>query len=223
MVRIMKKKLRDQAILLRKQGQSLDEISAKLSVAQSTVSLWVRDLILDDGAKLLLKEKLRRGRLKGIEVNRKKRLRWMSERSDDAKRTLQNMPVTRDSAKLSCALLHWCEGNKETSAVLFTNSDPVMISTFLALLRTAFSIDEQKLRVCMHIHGYHDEIKQKEFWSRITKIPLKQFIKTFHKKNTGKSKKVGYQGCVSIRYYDSSVATELNLLWKLFGNKWARR
>ncbi|MEK9176864.1 MAG: helix-turn-helix domain-containing protein, partial [Patescibacteria group bacterium] len=42
----MKRRERDKAILLRQQGQSLNDIAARLRVAKATVSLWVRDIKL---------------------------------------------------------------------------------------------------------------------------------------------------------------------------------
>lgn len=44
----MKNTLKEQAINLRRQGHSFREISLKLNVAKSTVSLWSRHEVLDE-------------------------------------------------------------------------------------------------------------------------------------------------------------------------------
>ncbi len=209
-------------MVLRRQGKSLREIAKELDVSQSTASFWVHHVALGERARKRLQQLGIHGRIKGVLTNQKKRLAVIKERTDAMKQVVARTSLTRQSARIYCALLHWCEGSKDTGCVYFTNSDPVMIATFLSLLRKGFGIDESKFRVCMHIHGYHDERIQKRFWSHATRIPEHQFIKTFHKKNTGKSLKEGYQGCVSIRYYDALVAMELQILWQLFGKKYGR-
>lgn len=80
--------------------------------------------------------------------------------------------ASKDSHKLFCTLLWWCEGNKDNAMIRFTNSDPTLIANFLATLRSGFDIKEEKLRVLMYLHTYHDNEKQKQFWSRITYIPI---------------------------------------------------
>lgn len=46
----MKNTLKEEAINLRRQGHSFREISLKLNVAKSTVSLWSRKEVLDEKA-----------------------------------------------------------------------------------------------------------------------------------------------------------------------------
>ena len=116
-------------------------------------------------------------------------------------------------------MLYWCEGEKHSPAMRFTNSDPQMLNFFLKLFRSAFKIDESKLRVCLHLHEYHDQRQQKIFWSKITGIPEVQFSKIYLKPNTGLSKKEGYPGCVSLRYFDHKIALELEALSRLLVNQ----
>ena len=61
-----------------------------------------------------------------------------------------------------------------------------MIRVFLSLFREGFSIDEKKLRVTMHLHDYHDEKAQLQFWADITHISPSQFHKVHRKKILGK-------------------------------------
>ena len=89
-------------------------------------------------------------------------------------------------------------------------------------LFTTPALDEKKLRICLHLHEYHSEVRQKQFWSQVTAIPLNQFFKVYKKPHTGKRKKENYPGCVSVRYYDVDVAFALNALWRLFGQSHGR-
>lgn len=77
-------------------------------------------------------------------------------------------------------------------------------------------MDEKKFRVCIHLHGYHKTNEQLMFWSKICSIPLSQFMKPYIKKNTGRRRRASYQGCVSIRYYDSRIARELRYLYEIY-------
>jgi hypothetical protein len=98
----------------------------------------------------------------------------------------------------------------------FINSDPNLVHTFLSLLRRSFNIDENKFRVCIHLHDYHNELRQIKFWSKITDIPTGKFLKSFRKSNTGKRVRNNYNGCVSIRYHDVMVSRELLMTAQAF-------
>lgn len=80
-------------------------------------------------------------------------------------------------------------------------------------------IDERKFRVLMHLHEYHDEEKQRVFWSRLTNIPRSQFLKTFRKPHTGKRVKEDYPGCIAIYYNSSETARKLKAIYKVFSEQ----
>ena len=114
-------------------------------------------------------------------------------------------------------MIYLCEGNKSLkSLTTFTNSDPNLISTFLYLFRNSFDLNEKKFRVLMHLHKYHNEEIQKNFWSKITKIPKDQFNRTYLKPNSGKYKKRDYQGCIKVYYGDVSITRKLQSIAKMF-------
>ena len=111
-------------------------------------------------------------------------------------------------------MIYLCEGNKSLkSLTTFTNSDPNLISTFLYLFRNSFNLNEKKFRVLMHLHKYHNEEIQKNFWS---KIPKDQFNRTYLKPNSGKYKKRDYQGCIKVYYGDVSITRKLQSIAKMF-------
>lgn len=45
-----------------------------------------------------------------------------------------------------------------------------------------FNIDERKLHVTLHLHEYHNDAIQRQFWHEIIRIPLEQFHR-IHRKN----------------------------------------
>ena len=212
--------IKEKALSLRFKGYSVKEIADKLDIAKSTSSLWVRNVKLNKKAKQRLKQRRLLKYYKGS-------LKWREKRNKEEERyksislnTLKEIKKDSNHIKLYCALLYWCEGGKNwKESIRFVNSDPVLVSTFLNLFRRAFKIDEKKFRVLMHLHEYHNEKTQKNFWSNLTKIPADQFNKTFHKSHTKKRIRDNYPGCVAIYYYDCAIARELRAVYKVFSEQ----
>lgn len=216
----MKEKEQKQARKLRSQGHSLREISEELEVSESSVSTWVRDVELDDQAQRRI-EKLREQAIeKARRTKRLKREREYEKATEKAQKTLNNFTESSENSKIICALIYWCEGaSNRDGRVNFTNSEPELVQLFLYLLRNSFDVDEDKFRAVMHLHDYHDEGKQKRFWSEVTSIPESQFHKTYQKEHTKKQTREGYPGCVSVRYHDVSITRELSALAKYFAQE----
>lgn len=208
--------VKEKAANLRKKGYSIKEIARLLNIAKSTSSTWLGNISLSLKAQNRLKSRRILGQYKSMVIARKKREKQQLMLAVEAKKLLSKIMPTPEIYKLCCALLFWCEGNKNTTSLKFTNSDPTLISNFLYLLRSGFNIYESKLRALVHIHEYHNDFTQKKFWSEITKIPLSQFHRSYKKPNTGKRYKKNYPGCLSLVYYDASVAKELEAIYNTF-------
>lgn len=207
---------------LRKRGASLKELSQKLGISKSTASLWSRNIILSNKAQRRLLGVISKAQL----ISAQKRIAKTNESrfqyENKGRELIARIKISDDILKLFCGLLYWCEGSKaDDNTVQFTNSEPKLIKSFVELLRRSFILDEKKFRVSLHLHGYHSAKKQIDFWSKITKIPKKQFIKPYRKPNTGKRIKLSYQGCVNLRYNDVKVARELLGIGQAFLNKYA--
>ncbi|MBU3956949.1 hypothetical protein KKI19_01530 [Patescibacteria group bacterium] len=210
--------LKEKAIKLRQKGYSLKEISAKVGIAKSTASLWARDIRLDKKARNRLKKRGILGQYKAILSRQKKRRRILGRLRKTARRELIGKS-NKKTYRLLCSILFWCEGNKnDLSYVRFTNSEPEMIKCFLHCLREGFGIDENKLRGLIHLHDYHNEERQIEYWSKISKIPKERFYKSYRKPNTGKRIKKDYPGCLAITYYDAKLAKKLWSYYKEVSN-----
>lgn len=210
------------AVELRKRGYSLSEISKRLQVAKSTTSLWSRNITISRfGIKRIFARRMQ-GRVRSIKMRRKKRRAQEAESMIRSARILRSLRRSRVEMQIFCSLLYWCEGSREKYSVRFTNSNPILIRAFLHFLRSGFTIDEKKMRACIHLHSYHSEKQQKDFWSKMTDIPQKQFLRSFRKINTGKRKKEGYPGCLSVRYNDSQLARDIHSFIKSIGNSYGR-
>ena len=209
--------IREKASKLRRLGYSIEEIAIRLNIAKSTSSIWVRGVNLDKKAL----DRIESRKLLGY---RKAALHWSEKlrkkennNSCLAQRVVSNISRDLNHGKLYCALLYWCEGGKgEKEGLKFSNSDPALIKTFLKLFRSCFSIKNEKIRLLMHLHNYHDEQKQKIFWSKITGIPKRHFYKTFIKASSKIRIKKNYPGCITIYYNDRSIAREIRAIYKVF-------
>lgn len=216
-------KTREEAVRLREEGLSIPAIAKKLSIAKSTTSLWVGSVPLSEEIRSQLYKNSMEANEKGREVTRIKRLldRQKDVKEADNILTLLQRSFDKNFWQLCAAILFWCEGSKRNlSAVGFINSDPQMIRIFLMAFRIAFELDEKKFRIVIHLHNYHDEKKQKTFWSEVTQIPEKQFTKSYIKKSTQIRKRDGYPGCISIKYFDAKLAKKLDALYHAFAMKY---
>jgi len=213
-------KVKRKAFRLRTNGYSIKEIADKLHIVKSTVSLWVRDIQLDEKAQKRLNERR-------LLPYYKAAIRWKEKREKEKEDTkLAAMKIVKgikeniNQKKIYCSLLYWCEGAKSyNDSIRFVNSDPVLIKTFLTLFLEGFQIKESKFRVLMHLHSYHNENVQKDFWSNLTKIPKTQFNKTFLKPNTKKRIRDDYPGCVAISYHNRKMARLLRAIYQSFSEK----
>lgn len=207
---MIKNNIKNKIINLRKRGFSINELSRKFSISKSTVSLIVRGIELNKEAKEIIKTKVDNGYKRTLKTLKSRLLRRNLDSYKNSLKNTKNFYFNENMAKILCSLIYFCEGSKGVrSGVTFINSDPNLIRTFITLFKKGFKPNLKRLRALVHLHSYHNESKQIKFWSKITGIPKRQFTKSFIKKEGGKNKKEGYQGCVSIRYRDVAVLEEL--------------
>jgi len=206
--------IKRKAFQLRQSGHSIKEIAKKLQIAISTSSVWLRQVEISQiGKNRMVKHK---------ELNRyKMSQKWIEKRQNqyslnykNAQNLLREFNLEdKNLSRIICAILFWAEGNKDFSHIRFTNSDPTMISSFLKYFRQSYNLDEAKFRACIHLHEYHNSSEMHSYWSNITNIPLGNFRKAYIKPHTGIRKKSDYKGCITIYYFDSLIAHQLQALY----------
>ncbi|WP_324612819.1 hypothetical protein [Streptomyces specialis] len=108
--------------------------------------------------------------------------------------------------------LYWSEGSKSKphavrETVTFINSDPDMITVFLAWLRL-LGVAPDRLRFRVQIHATADVAAAESYWRGITGAGREQFTKTTLKRHTPRTvrKNVGdgYRGCLVVRVLDGA-------------------
>lgn len=203
--------LKKQAIYLRKKGLSYGEISQKIKIAKSTLSLWLKNVPLPVEAKKRLYTKQILILSKGPQSQKERRKR---EIENIIKKASKEIPpkISVLTLKLMGACLYWAEGSKEKLLIL-TNSDPTLILFFVHWVKKLFGIPPQKLKAKLNIYPQQNEKKIKKFWSELTGIPLKNFGKTYIKpKNKGYKKNNLYYGTIRIE-----VPKSVNLRYQIKG------
>lgn len=204
---------KQKAIQLRTKGYSLNEIRDKIDASKSTISLWVRDISLSKNALARIEGRMTKGQIAARKAKRAQTAQREQYATQVARQVLQKTILNKNSAIILCAMIYYCEGRKSVQqGIAFTNSDPDLIKLFLVLFRKSFVLDEEKFRVCVHLHSYHNSEQQLKFWSKTTTIPLRQFIKPYQKPHSGLYKKEGYQGCIRVGYSDVKIARELKAI-----------
>lgn len=212
--------IKEKAKELRQAGYSIKEISKVLNISQSTSSIWVRNIKVSSVGKSRMIERQELKRYKMSQAWKRKTEEQNAKFNHQANTLISNVIINESISKIICSTLFWAEGSKNINHIGFTNSDPLMIVTFLSLLRQSFRLDESKFHVSVHLHEYHEKNTTVRYWSDLTSIPLDQFIKPYLKPHTAKRKKPEYMGCITIRYYDYKIARELTAIYNALGCKY---
>lgn len=170
---------------LRKAGLSSKKIADRLGVADTTILRWCNDIPSRNLYHLSQNAKYQELQKQGAEL-------------------LKSYNIDQRLAKLLCAALYCCEGTRhpQANAVIFTNSDPELIKTFINLFRIGFSPNEKKFRVHLQLHTSHDKNQATSFWGSLLRIPIKQFYPPTITAATNRMKRTNYKGTCSLRYYD---------------------
>lgn len=178
--------LRIKAREMRAKGESVKVIARILGVSKSTVSLWVRDIILTvEQYEKLNNRKIKageKGRMMGAFVQKQRRLELIKQANKDGVAALKNF--SKDQFFVSGIALYWAEGSKKSQEVSICNSDPVMIILMIKWLETFFDVSMDRLTAAVGINEIHKKREEvvKEYWSNVTGLPLAQFRKTSFKK-----------------------------------------
>jgi hypothetical protein len=183
---------RETARELRAESWTLADIAAKLGVAKSSVSLWVRDVEFVPSPR-------RTGAQRRPHPFHEAKLREIEEMNREG---IARLGLLNDLAFLAAGTaLYAGEGAKTDGAVAFSNSDPRMVGLFCAWLRRFFTVDESRLRVHLYLHEGLDLESAVAHWSVVTGISESQFAKPYRAvPDVGIRHNKHEHGCATVRY-----------------------
>ena len=170
----------NQAMILRKNGESYDLISKKLSIPKSTLSSWFAHQQWSDEIKNNLNllrlrkssENLIKANLARTNNQKEKRVGYIREAQIEFNKLINN-PLF-----LVGLSIYWGEGDKtDNGRVAVINTDPELLNTVVKFYRECLGISDDKLRIGLFIYEDIDRDIAVKFWSDKLKIPKWQFIK----------------------------------------------
>lgn len=206
-VLFMKIKEKEEARRLRKEdGMSINDISTKLRVAKSSVSLWVRDVKLSEDQinRLLSKNPIFNNQMEGAKARKDNALLNRKKFQDYGASMAEEIKCSRDLFLAGC-MLFWAEGSKNKNIIEFVNSDPIMINIFMKFLRVCLSIKDEDIKISINCYVnnnlMYDEIEK--FWLKETNLSKDNFnkatINNTPKSSSGNKKNKLIYGVCKIR------------------------
>lgn len=204
---------RERAIVLRREGLTYGQILAQVSVAKSTLSLWLRSVSLSKRQRQRLTAKRLEAGLRGGASKRLKRIEDTKIIVAEAIRQIGSL--SKRELLIIGVALYWAEGSKEKegyfgSGVIFSNSDAQMARFFKEWLLKIIGIQLSQLKFELYIHQTHfDRLSEiKHYWAKALSIPPNYLYSVYLKRNNKKTirKRTGkeYYGQVRIRVRASS-------------------
>lgn len=184
----MKFDKREEVVRLRKKGFSYSEIRQIIHVSKSSLSLWLKDIILTD-------EQIKRLRRKGEVARSLGSKALKDERIKRQKRIIgkaisEVKPLDISDLWLVGVMLYWAEGAKQkeyhpSQRVCFSNSDPAMLIVFLCWLRRCLCINAEDILFEIYIHETYKKTREElsRYWSGITGFSLDKLRTVYYKKN----------------------------------------
>lgn len=181
----MKLQERDKAGQLRHQGLSIKQISEALNVSKGSVSVWVRDIELSEGALRNIKNRYHLGR------ERSRNTRLINIANSNVELNLkckkEILLFTKRDLWIAGLLIYAGEGSKPLRTsyqrVEVTNADANILRIFIKFLLEICLVPSNKIIARIILY---DDINVQEalhYWSSQLNIPLCQFQKSFIKQS----------------------------------------
>ena len=159
----------------------MGDIAKQVKVSKSTISYWVRDIVLSE----FQKNKLNKNghSVDAIEKRRTSRLANTASRHKIIfDRAIAEAPLLSKNP-LWCVgvALYWGEGGKTQNLVRISNSDPKVITTMMGFFKDVCGVVPAKFRGHVHIFAHSDIQNSEKYWSQVSGIPITQFLKSYQK------------------------------------------
>jgi hypothetical protein len=173
------KKLKARAVRLRKKGLSYGQIKIRIKVSKSTLSFWLKSVALNFKQRQKLYTRQVGILNRGAQSQKQRREREIDQIIRQAIAEIPR-PLSLCTYQLFGAALYWAEGSKGRMFQM-TNSDPQLILFWVKWLQKVFKLPSKILKARLNIYPQQNEKEIKQFWSDLTKIPVKNFGKSYIK------------------------------------------
>lgn len=175
---------------MRLEGKSYGQIQVALSgISKSTLSLWLKDLVMSDDARKKIEIRTREKSLAGLIKRNINQTFLANKRKDDARKSaraeIKNL-LAHDIFLIGITL-YWAEGYKRPTfkngrelpshPISLTNADPLLVQMFLRFIREICKVPEEKITADLRIFKHINENEAVMYWSKETRIPPVRFAK----------------------------------------------
>lgn len=206
------KEIKNEVRNLRANGFSLNQIQEKTKVPKSTIRTWILEIVLTKSQKEALTKRARTALQEGRRIAQQIKSNNIKLRD---RRNLEEGEkeigrLTKRELFITGVALYWGEGfkNVHERRLGFCNSDPVMLKFYLNWLRKCLKIKKTNVTLRLSLNYSYAEKNEEfqEYWSKLLKIPINQFTKTFYQKADWKRSYQGdsYRGVLRIHVKESS-------------------
>ena len=166
---------------LRREGKSYSKINKQLGVSKGTLSNWFSNKKWSQSIKvqLICKNKKRSSNYL-IRINKLRRLETLQRHDRYRKEASVEFETLRHDPLFMVGLsIYWGEGEKiNKGRVSVINTDADLLKVVVNFYKRSLKVPNSKLRGALFIHKDIVQSEALKFWSRRTKIPKSQFIKT---------------------------------------------
>lgn len=177
---------------MRKGGKSYNEIIAALNLPKATVSDWCKDIQLTEPQLFKLYQSKKTGALRGsiIAANRKKANRLQETETLYRQGVKEVGKLTKRDRFIAGIAFYAAEGTKSDRGCAFANANPEIIRFMIRWFKEFGKVLKDKFRGAIWLHDGLSEIKAKQYWSKVTGIPIVHFYKTYIAQDKKDSKKI---------------------------------
>jgi hypothetical protein len=182
---------------------SFRELGIQFNIPNSTIRNWCYSLPINRGEVLAIRNEKIRKELK------------------DSESLVIPKKFSQKQAKFLTAILYGCEGAKypTSNRIIFVNSNPDLVLSFLKLLKKSFNLDKKKFSLHLQIHTNHNYKKLRKFWADLLNLPESCFIKPTIRKSKGKKHRENYIGTCTLSYRDYRIQLKLLGIFETFIKK----
>lgn len=196
--------LKQEAIRLRKLGQSLGDIEAKLKIPRSTLSGWLRSVPITKSQKARLdkrwREALVKARVEALKWHHAQKTARLDEAARQGKASLDVIGLDDAAIELALAMLYLGEGSKTNDQTSLASSDARIARFFVLSMRRLYGLPVTAIKCSLHLRADQDPVVLTRYWSRELGLPSSNFGKPSIDKRTIKSPTYAhYKGVCSVQ------------------------
>ena len=176
---------------------------------------WFVDIKLGKKQKERLLKHWRDGqdqaRLKAVAWHNAQKASRLSEAKKQSDAVLKNLDLGNpDILDLAMAFLYFGEGFKSNDETGIGNSDPLILKTFLYILRKNYNIDITKIRCELYLRADQDGAEMKKYWAKELNMPIENFKHvSFDKRTIGSKTFLNYHGVCGLRCANVAIQRKL--------------